>query len=311
MERLLDRVRKGLRSLLEADVYLASIFEKGLLLPSWPPDEPQLFILGLPRTGTTLVYQYVVHRLRVAYFPNAVGRYYLAPCLATQIQKALRSDYRSNFRSEYGSVTGALAPHEAGRFWGRFFGFEDYVSPCDISPTDRRTLRQTVGYIQHLFGHSLFVNKNVKHILRIPALHSIFPNAHFLRVHRNWKDVGLSLLRARHANLPDPTMWWSAKPPNYRQLRDVPIVEQIPAQIEALSEKIDTELSALPSNKVLSINYSSFCRSPDKLIQSIRSRIHPAELRHSKVARFSPSTNTPTTETEKRLVAEIEKRQPT
>jgi len=305
LDRLKEKTRKGLRPLRELDVFLAAPLEQAFLLFSRPSSHPLLFILGLPRTGTTLVYQYVVHRLQVAYFTNGVGRFYLAPCLATWVQRTLNSEYESDFMSEYGSVLGPMAPQEAGRFWGRFFDFEDYVSPEHVSPQSRRKLRRTIACVQRLFGNPLLVNKNVKHILRIPVLDAIFPNAFFLRVERDHVDVALSLLRARYANLEDPSDWWSARPPNHQDLQDLPKDEQIARQVKALDRKVETDLSKIPSDRVLRINYQAFCNGPDALIRTIRSRIQPTELRNPKKKRFRPSTNTAQTQEEKRLVERI------
>lgn len=306
LDQLKEKTRKGLRPLRELDVFLAAPLERALLLCSRPSSHPLLFILGLPRTGTTLVYQYVVHRLQVAYFTNGVGRYYLAPCIATWLQTALNSEYESDFASEYGSVSGPLAPHEAGRFWGRFFGFEDYVSSEHVSPPSRRTLRRTIACVQRLFGNPLFVNKNVKHILRIPALDAIFSNAFFLRVERDHEDVALSLLRARYANLENPSDWWSARPPNHQDLQNLPRDEQIARQVEALDRKLETDLSKIHPDQVLRIDYQAFCNDPDALIRTIRSRIQPTEFRNAKRERFPPSTNSARTQEEKRLVERME-----
>ncbi len=304
---LREKGRKGIARLCETDVYLAGLLERALLLQARSPTQPLLFILGLPRSGTTLVYQYVVHRLSVAYFTNGVGRYYRAPCLATWIQCTWNDEYHSNFTSRYGTVSGPMAPHEAGRFWGRFFGFDEYVRPEQVSSRARKTMTRTVAFLQRLFGDSFFVNKNVKHLLRITTLASIFPNAYFLRVQRDRADVALSLLRARHANLEDPTNWWSARPPNHRELEDLPVDEQIARQLYGLDQKLNDDLSALRSDRVLSVNYRSFCRAPDRLIQSLRSRVHSADIRNPGVESFSPSTNSPQNPDEERLVNRIKR----
>jgi hypothetical protein len=299
------KARKAVGRLLEADVVLASIVERLLLLYPWTTQSPRLFILGLPRSGTTLVYQYIVHRLHVAYFTNAAGRYYLAPGLATWVQRGLHTEHRSNFRSEYGTATGPTAPHEAGRFWGRFFGFEEYISPHQVSDADRRLLRRTLSFVQQAFGDRPFVNKNVKHLLRIPALHDTFPDALFLRVRRDWSDVALSLLRSRHDNLEDPTTWWSARPPDHRALEGLPPSEQIAHQIQGLSAVMDEHLSALPSDQTLSVRYPSFCANPDLLVQRLQSRLPQTPTRNSAVQHFSPSTNIPQTAEEARLADHI------
>lgn len=305
IELIRDKGQQGMKLLCEGDVFLAALLENALLLRSRSPTQPLLFVLGLPRSGTTLIYQYIVHRLTVAYFTNGVGRYYLSPCLATWVQHACNASYRSDFRSRYGSVNGPMAPHEAGRFWGRFFGFEEYVPPDQVSVRDRRTMRRTVAFVQQLFGNTLFVNKNVKHLLRLPVLSSVFPNAFFLRVHRDWTDVGLSLLRARHDNLDDPTNWWSARPPNHKDLEDLSAEVQIVQQLSALHQKMNEDLSALPAHRVFSVKYKEFCDAPDHLIHSLHSRIQHVDFRNPSVNSFSPSTNRPQTPEEERLTDRI------
>ena len=294
------------RLLSEGDVFLAAAAEHALLLPAWTPTRPIIFILGLPRSGTTLVYQYVVHRLRVAYFPSAVGRYYRAPCLATAVQRVRHPPYVSDFDSRYGNVAGPMAPHEAGRVWGRFFGLHTYVGPEDVSAWQRRILQRTLGCVQALFGGRPFVNKNVKHLLRIPALYALLPNVVFVRVNRALPDVAVSLLRARYANLDDPTGWWSTRPPNHAALEGVPLPEQVARQVHGLRDTLDADCAALPDAAVVSVDYEAFCANPERLIQQLQTVVPDLALRNTPVQRFTASHNRPQTDEEARLVDRVE-----
>ena len=75
------------------------MLERALLLVDFKPNAPIIFIVGLPRSGTTLVYQYLVHRLKVSYFTNGVGSYPRAACITTFIQHIRHGDYVSDFES--------------------------------------------------------------------------------------------------------------------------------------------------------------------------------------------------------------------
>ena len=105
----------------------ASLVERLLLNKRYQCSSPQLFIMGLPRSGTTLVYQYIVHRLNVAYFTHGVGKYPDAPCITTWIQHKVHGQYQSAFKSNYGKESGAVAPREAGGWWCRVFDVNNYV----------------------------------------------------------------------------------------------------------------------------------------------------------------------------------------
>ena len=74
------------------------------------PATDQLFILGLPRSGTTLLDQYIVHRKDVAYFTNGVGDNPSQPCLTSSRQRLENPPYISDFASRYGRSEGPMAP---------------------------------------------------------------------------------------------------------------------------------------------------------------------------------------------------------
>lgn len=273
-------------------------------------DKPQLFILGLPRSGTTLVYQYLVHRLNVAYFTNGVGQYPHAPICITAWQKRHYGHFESNFQSNYGKMDGPLSPREAGGFWGRFFDMEAYTSAQDVPPKAERTLKRTIAAIQHLYGNNAFVNKNVKHMLRLDPLQYIFPSSLFLVVERNLADVGLSVLHGRYAQLQDPRQWWSVRPPDYEQLKDLPIVEQVACQLLSLQQKMATDLRQIEPTRIFHVQYATFCQNPEYLINQLYHPLASPGYRNPTIASFIYSQKTPKTNEERQLVELLQKNQP-
>jgi hypothetical protein len=247
--------------------------EGGLLRHRFRSTAPQLFVLGLPRSGTTLVCQYITHRLRVAYFTNAVGTYPASPCMVTCLQHWRHGDYVSNFESHYGKVAHPLGPREAGSFWGRFFPLEEYCRFDELGRADVDRLRNTIACVQRLFGDVPFVNKNVKHLLRIEALQKTFPRAHFLMVERDLQSIALSILRGRYRSAAGPNLWWSIRPPNFSELRDLPLVEQVAGQIAATRQRAEQDLATLAPERVTRIGYEAFCVKPEALIDQLAIRL--------------------------------------
>jgi hypothetical protein len=301
LEQIVRETTRYGRPLISPHQYLGML-ENMLLLKKFETDQLQLFIVGLPRSGTTLIYQYIVHRLKVAYFTNGVGPYFLSPCLITFWQYLLHGEYQSDFKSIYGKVNAPLAPREAGGFWGRFFGFEQYVLYKDVSPRDIQTLRNTIACIQKLFGDAPYVNKNVKHMLRFDALSKIFPNAVFLLVERDLQNVALSVLRGRYKNLSDPRQWWSVKPPNYLNLKDLPVVEQVAYQLISLQKKMEVDLSMISPERTLRVAYEQFCHNPENLTKTLINVLGPIGFRNPAERSFLPAANEPQTSEEKHLV---------
>ena len=305
IEQILRKIIHLTRRCFEFRTYL-SVIENIILLKRFESFQPQLFIFGLPRSGTTLVYQYIVHRLEVAYFTNGVGKCSLSPCLVTFFQNRIHGEYQSDFKSNYGKVAGPVAPREAGGFWGRFFGFEKYIRYEEVSAKNIRTMQNTIACLQHIFGDKPFVNKNVKHMLRIDALSKIFPNSYFLVVDRNLKDAALSNIRGRYKIAKDPKEWWSVKPPNYDDIKDLSIAEQIAYQMNALRQKMESDLSKLPDERIFRLKYEKFCREPEYLIRELKNVFMLTGFRNEALSFFQQSVNQAKNREEKKLIKLIE-----
>lgn len=295
---------KKIRELFSLNTY-AEIMEKLLLPDVKTLKAPQIFIFGLPRSGTTLIYQYIVHRLQVAYFTNGVGYFPVAPCLVTRVQHFFYGRYESDFKSRFGKNLGPVAPREAGGFWNRFLGVDNYVKYDSLPEEDRQTLIRTVGCVQHVFGGLPFVNKNVKHLLRVDALSKLFPDYFFLIVERSFTDVGISLLRARHEILSDPNEWWSVKPPDYGQLKNLPIVQQIAHQVLSLKKKMEQDLSLCVPHRVLRIHYDEFCADPEQLILRLEKQFGMQQTGKPAVQSFKVSRHEPHNTEEQELAGII------
>lgn len=255
------------------DRFLRWLEERELRAAS-DPSSPQLFITGLPRSGTTLVSQYAVHRFALAYFTSAAGDHPQAACTVTRWQRALHPRYRSDFVSHVGKSRGRVAPREAGSFWGRHFGFEDYLKAGEVTASACDQVRRTVWRIQNHAGNAPFLNKNVKHMLRFEALLTVFPDAAFIVVERDLGEVALSLLEVRRQLSPDASRWFSVRPPSYPDLVTLPPREQIARQVVDLTSRIERDLARLPASRVARISYRDFCRDPERL-SAIILRFHP------------------------------------
>lgn len=266
---------------------------------------PPLFILGLPRSGTTLVYQYIVHRLHVAYFTNGVGSHPFAPCATTAGALRANPPYRSDFESSYGRSSGEMAPREAGSFWLRFFDVDAYETRADIADAAASELERSVRCVQSLFDGAPFVNKNVKHLLHIDALAAIFSDAHFLLVDRDREDVAVSVLRGRVKTLGGAGEWFSAKPENYDELAKLDPVAQIVAQLDALEQRMLADLSRLDAKRVHRIVYESFCAEPESVIHACAPVFDGVPEKNPAHPRFEIRRRPPEDEMEARLVAAV------
>jgi hypothetical protein len=265
-----------------------------------PIAKPVFLILGLPRSGTTLVYQYAVHRLELSYFPNPVGLLPMCPCAVTWLLKRSGGSYVSDFRSRYGKVKGLWAPREAGAFWGRHFGYENYLEAGEIADGTAEELRRVVAAVQRIFGGSAFINKNVKHLLRIQALAQIFPTAHFIVVDRPQAAVALSILKRRQESPREE--WFSVKPENYAALKDLPLHEQVAGQVLNLSARLEADLKRLPPARFTRLDYADFCRRPEILTQELLRVDSSLQFKNPAASAFEASSPRPWDLDSRRLI---------
>jgi len=234
---------------------------------------PPLFILGPPRSGTTLLYQLMIHRFELSYFTNIADLLNKIPVMATRWGRRLSKPYESSFESNYGRVAGPLAPSEAGGIWNRWFPYEDrdgfnYVDENYLSAAEQHLIRETVACIEKIM-HAPFVNKNVKHSVRIHALNQIFPHALFVFVERDPQETAVSILHGRRMRSEDVNAWWSAMPKEIDQLRGKSALEQIAGQVFYLEQNAANDLAALSGNRSMSVKYADLCEKPRVVMDEI------------------------------------------
>ena len=83
---------------------------------------PIVFIIGLHRSGTTLLNQILAHTSNYGYINNIIARFWRAPVFGIQLSKQLIGEEREiNFNSNYGKTNHISGPHEFSFFWHHWF----------------------------------------------------------------------------------------------------------------------------------------------------------------------------------------------
>src|SRR5690554_5979490 len=125
----------------------------------WLNKYPPIFIVGPPRSGTTLVYQSLISALDLSFITNIMA---LFPRYMVSLAK-LGTSYRNNgfASSNYGYIPGMLAPNEAGPIMAKWF------SSGDDCPEER--VRCVVASLAKNRG-GCFVNKSGFNVFRIEKI---------------------------------------------------------------------------------------------------------------------------------------------
>jgi hypothetical protein len=232
-----------------------------------PPRDVQgpVFIIGPPRSGTTLVYAALVYRFRVAFLTEVHNRYCRAPIVITRLfAKRIEAGRRPVFESSYGQIQGRYAPSECGNFWYRWFPRDPhvYVPSGGLPSKCRGELQRTVRAIERATGMPILF-KNSYNSLRIGALLDAFPNACFLVCRRSPVDTAQSLLLSRARRYGDKARWMGVSPREYEQIKDGTPAEQVADQVFFVEKQIAADVESFGAERFMDVHYEEFCRTPE------------------------------------------------
>lgn len=257
------------RQLTELNSLLSPV-ERELLTDTDGRDSQLIFIVGMARTGSTLLSQILASSGAFAYPTNFLARFWEAPLVGARIQDALQilKSESITFGSDYGVTSGWAGPHEFGYFWERFFTFVDYhvCSKADWERADLDLLRREVVSLLTYYDKPFFF-KNMTCGLNIQLLSSVFPNARYIHVKRDPVYVAQSVYQARVKRLGDRTNWYSLRPAEYHTLKQYPVEEQIALQIRHVVGTIDEALGTLHPEHSIEIHYEDLCSDPEREIE--------------------------------------------
>lgn len=236
---------------------------------------PPCFIIGAPRSGTTLVYEALTIRYGFAYFSNLAERFYNTPAAATYLGSNLLVKRKSSsFINSYGQVNGWCAPSEGGRIWNRWIPQPYYLPGDHVASLPVEEMRRIVASISNSFN-APFLNKNVMHSVHIDLLDKIFPGCVFIEVRREPVANIRSIIRARNKN-GGPKVdsnWWSVKPRIWQQYKNSSTEEQACVQVCSLREDIANQINNISQKRLMIVHYEEFCKNPAVVMNNIHAFI--------------------------------------
>jgi hypothetical protein len=150
-----------------------------------------IFIIGAPRSGTTLLYNILSTHRDLSYITLNVlragihrkGRFLKhRKGLLLRIMNLLYRDRRST------------VPHEANNFWKRYMGMYDYLTEEDYMHEMADYYKLLICTTQKAFGKPRFINKNPQHSFRVRLLNKIFDDAKFIHIIRDGRAAAYSMI---------------------------------------------------------------------------------------------------------------------
>lgn len=270
---------------------------------------PVAFIVGAPRSGTTLLLQWLASTGCFAYPSNLLTRFAYAPYLGALIQKMLfdpdydfhgeLADIQSslNFESNLGKSSGALATSEFQHFFRNYMpNFDpEYLEEDSVGKVDFEGMKRGLALLEQAFEKP-FVTKALMLQYNIPHLAAKLDNTVFLYIRRKPVYNMQSVLLAREKYYSDRKIWWSVKPKAFEWLKTMDVYHQIAGQVYYTNQAIENALSDLPDHKKLMVDYESLCAHPEtyytKMVEIYRQAGYSLSPEYKGPSQFD-NTNSP------------------
>lgn len=246
------------------------------------PTTRVFFLVGMPRSGTTVIFEATVARHDLAWFSNCLQRFPGMPALsalsrlADLAPVARRSVGRSDQTTRWLRRI-RVGPTEAYPVWERCCGEKfrfDYLLGVQPSPVERECVRATVASVLRYHGKPHFAAK-LTGPGRVGYLSSIFPEARFLHVVRDGRAVVQSLMRVPFWRLRDrmnTPAWQNGL--TERDLADWERFGRSPLALAAVQwrrvvESTRDEAASQAPDRYAEINYERFVAEPQAVLRGI------------------------------------------
>lgn len=229
------------------------------------PPHPVVIVCGPPRSGTTLVAQYLINALDVGYINNLTSLFPRSPLVANQLLRRWVQPASGDYNAFYGKSRGLSGANDGLYIWDRWLG-EQRDAPIEALSADADPgIPQFFGALQQQTGKPV-VNKVNRMISGASLVADVFPQARFIGLRRDPVMLAQSLLEARD-------LLTGSRQRRYGLSDNSPpaddAIEDVCRQVEYLNTLLDQQLAALGPERFLLLDYEQFCRQPAQLLSHL------------------------------------------
>ena len=237
---------------------------------------PPVFIIGPPRSGTTILYQLLCKHTNFSYINNFIGDWYRIPALAAKVYITLfKGENELELSSNFGKSKNHNGPNEFGEFWYKYFSRTHSFK--DQNKKSAKKLKMEIAAITKTFEKPILL-KNVVNSMRIESLSNIFDNSTFIVIKRDKLDNAQSILNARISLHNNKNHQWSVITPSMRDNPSLPFYKDIINQLNDIQLNIESSFKRLGNDRSIFIKYEDLCNNTHKVLKSILQKLNSKGL---------------------------------
>ena len=234
---------------------------------------PIVFVVGAPRSGTTLLYQLRARHLEVAYICNEIARYWSAPLVGARLARGRHGSQRPQalFRSRFGRDPDAFGPHEFSWFWHYWGDFREHddLRDAELSQVDWTAIAKRLSALAGYYRSPLVVKSINFTDYQVETLAERLPDARFLWIQREPLYCAQSILEVRRSRYGDPALWWSVRPRDHHDWQDRAPAEQVVHQIRDIEHALERSAAVLPPERFRRITYEQVVDTPARMLYEL------------------------------------------
>lgn len=228
-----------------------------------------VFLVGPPRSGTTLLYQILTAMYDFASINSLMNLFYYSPLLMANISRHAKWAHHKKMYAQntYGVIPGVLSPDEGAKMWSYLLpemNGTHYLPQGSCSNRQIYNVRRIVRGVSCLF-HRPFLSKHPANSLRLAPLTEAFPAALCVVLFRDPVYNAQSLYKARQRRV-NSHGWWACKPKEYDSLCCLNSTLQSVSQVYYTLRQIDED-RGLFGNRIIWISYEDLCRKPTVVLR--------------------------------------------
>lgn len=244
---------------------------------------PPVFIVGVARSGTTLLYQYLAALGAFSYPSNITSRFYASPYIGSLMHKLFidlddKEEFftkKNDFDSKLGKTKGASAPHEFWYFWRKYFKYREIqkLSESELSDIKIGEFINDLAAMESVFKKPILMKAMIAN-WNLDFLYKEIPKSFFLFVKRDTLLNMHSIYKARLEFFNNADEWYSFKPTEYEQIKNRSIYSQIAGQVIFTNKAIEKQLVKFSDERKMVIDYENFCENPIEVFNKVKARLN-------------------------------------
>jgi len=231
-----------------------------------------IFIIGVPRSGSTILFQVITNTFDVLYPTNLVDIFQKNFFLGFIISETLLSNRAHNCFTSFNGRTyhcGLNAPNECEDLFSNWIlDFKNYIPPNKIPKTTIQEIKQIIYSVINKYKRSI-IFKNLRFSLQLELISVIAPNSKFIFIKRNPLYTSQSIMLAKRREGFSENKVWYLRPSNFKGLEILNPFEQTVKQVFFLEKQIHMDLSLFPNENHLIIKYEDMFNNFESLLKEV------------------------------------------